>query len=576
MSQMKLPPRSDSLLKKEPTPLRKERPDSSEVDDASEMLASKSSARSKLQQRAQTSRSLSGVHKVVSAVPVQSNAYGIKNGSPTSRSVSDPSDTPAQDDDWNWEAPPAESELSAEPSTAAQRGRRASDQDHPAREKPRVQGTDLFDEEARTLAMESSRLSKKKVSSTRSNEDAPPPENTERPRLRRASRQELEPVRSERPSRFQGNSEPGPRKKERLAQSSTQELDAPDYDDEVDSGGRTLSIPADGLPIFSTPARASTEEIDEGRVKFSRKATPPLELSAVSPRGADKTHEPLSRKATPPLGLSTTASTRASTEEIDEERVKLSRKATPPLELSAVSPRAATQAIDDSRYAASLASAPAEDLFSPREATNALPLETLNKDEEGISFVIPENASIGVIIWTLVKQAIFTVAFALKRVFSPLRDQLDRKIQRSMVINEHENAALTVQQQRVYKIAIAAVVLGVVGAGVWMALSFTREKLPPDGIVKLLYPYGFVDGTLNGRPIAGLQNVDIEYVQREPCLEYETDPHCYAYVYTAKNIEGFTGKMLIGVNHQGQWQLFNPPKEVVAAVQAKTNKKKRR
>ncbi|MDR0965029.1 MAG: hypothetical protein LBM75_00720, partial [Myxococcales bacterium] len=158
----------------------------------------------------------------------------------------------------------------------------------------------------------------------------------------------------------------------------------------------------------------------------------------------------------------------------------------------------------------------------------------------------------------------------------PLRDQLDRKLERSRAIQAQQMATLSPQERRLGMIVYGGILLFVLGSVGWMAFSMTTEKLPPEAIVKLLYPYGFSDGTLNGRRFAGLQSVDIEYIQREPCTEYESDPHCYAYSYTAKNLEDFSGKMLVGINHKGQWQLFNPPKEVMAAVQAKTSQRKRR
>lgn len=343
-----------------------------------------------------------------------------------------------------------------------------------------------------------------------------------------------EPLRAERPPA--GDRGEVRRQPAHLAHAGTLELDAPDYGDEVDG---ELSA-----PILSSPARASTEEIDEARLNLARKATPPLELSATMPRAETRAIEP-------------------------GEGEGLSRKATPPLGLTASSPRAATQAIDDS----GLQPPSSSDLFSSHEVTNAI---SANRTEEAVSFEIPENASIGVIVLTLLKQAAFVVAAACKGQLQPLRDSIDRQRERRRAIEENRNATLTVQERRVSKIVSGAVALFVILAMGGIIYSNTRERLPPEAVVKLLYPYGLLDGTFNGRPIAGVESVDIEYVQREPCLEYETEPHCYAYRYTARKLEGFEGKMLIGVNHDGQWQLFNPPKEVMAAIQAKTNKKKRK
>ncbi len=540
MSQLKLPPRSGALSKREGGAPRRGT-EAIEAPDAAVPAA----ATPKLAQRAQASRSRSGVHKAVKAAPLRSEGEGARAPTPARRSS--PA-APAEDDGWNWEAPPA---AQAEPSAAPQlpHGRRPSGQAVARRAPEMAPGAaldvpDLFDEGEHTQSNEPPEVLQKAVPAagwprrsqpvTRRHSDGEALELAGAPsgpggaaplrresgegnrlRPRRTSRQELEPVRAVRPSAVDKGAGRG-RQQESLAHEGTQELDAPDYGDELDGALVDLNEPRGGAqaPILSSSARASTEEI-----------------------GGD--------------------------------RLDLARKATPPLELSAVLPRASTQAIDDVRLPASMS----EDLFSSSEVTSAIaPSEV----EASASFEIPENASFGVILKTLLKQAAFVVAAACRRAIQPLRDHLDRSRQRGQAIEEHRKAALSVQERRVYRIVHAAAALFVVAVAVGIIYSSAREKLPPEAVVKLLYPYGLLDGTFNGRPIAGVESVDIEYVQREPCLEHETEPHCYAYRYKAQKLEGFEGKMLIGINHEGQWQLFNPPKEVVAAVQAKANRKKKR
>ncbi|MBR2980227.1 MAG: hypothetical protein IKC51_09890 [Myxococcaceae bacterium] len=306
-----------------------------------------------------------------------------------------------------------------------------------------------------------------------------------------------------------------------MAQAGTVQLDAPDYGDEDDERGDDLAM----LPASTSKRRGSERE-----VPLSRKVTPPLDLPAVSPRAA-----------TPPLGV----------QAIDGSGSSFARAATPPLGVSAVDNHLSESEMSDAQL-------------------------SLNKYEAGVNLEIPENASMGVIVVTLLKQIFFFVVVCLQKIFRPIRDSLERYYQRKHNISEERDAALTIQQKRLSKIIVGAVGLFLVCSVGGMIYSMTKEKMPPEAVVKLLYPWGLMDGTFNGRPVAGVQSVDIEYIQREPCLEHETEPHCYAYQYTAHKIEGFEGKMLIGVNHQGQWQLFNPPKELVAAAQAKANKRKRR
>ncbi len=497
MSQMKLPPRSG-------TPHRRDASHASEEGG---------------QKRAQKSRSMSGVHKAVSAAPLKQKSEWA-----------DARQTPAADDGWNWEAPPAAVTPPPEPARQSWDQGEVAPSDAP----------DLFDDGAQTLASEVDRLRRLAVSGSE--------------RSKKASRYE---ERSERGARRQ-------KQKPSLAQAGTVQLDAPDYGDEDDGLGDDLAM----LPSPASKRRGSDRE-----VPLSRKATPPLDLSAVSPRAAtpplgvqaiEGSGSSFARAATPPLGVP----------------VVSSRAATPPLGVSAVSPRATTQAIDGSGSSFARAATPplgvpaVDDDLSTSDMTGAEP--SLNKYEAGVNLEIPENASMGVIIVTLLKQVFFFVVVCLQKIFRPIRDSLDRYYQRKHNISEERDAALTIQQKRLSKIIAGAVGLFLVCSVGGMIYSLTKEKMPPEAVVKLLYPWGLMDGTFNGRPIAGVQSVDIEYIQREPCLEHETEPHCYAYQYTAHKLEGFEGKMLIGINHQGQWQLFNPPKELVAAAQAKANKKKRR
>ena len=454
MSQMKLPPRSGTPHKRDAA------------------YASEEGG----QKRVQKSRSMSGVHKAVSAAPLkQGNEWA------------DAPQSPAADDGWNWDAPPAA--MTPPPDSA-----------RPGWEQSEVvpsDAPDLFDDGAQTLASEVERLRRLAVSGSE---------------------------RSKKNSRYEERPERGARRqkqKKSLAQAGTVQLDAPDYGDEDDERGDDLAM----LPASTSKRRGSERE-----VPLSRKVTPPLDLPAVSPRAA-----------TPPLGV----------QAMDGSGSSFARAATPPLGVSAV-----------------------DNHLSESEMSDAQP--SLNKYEAGVNLEIPENASMGVIVVTLLKQIFFFVVVCLQKIFRPIRDSLVRYYQRKHNISEERDAALTIQQKRLSKIIVGAVGLFLVCSVGGMIYSMTKEKMPPEAVVKLLYPWGLMDGTFNGRPVAGVQSVDIEYIQREPCLEHETEPHCYAYQYTAHKIEGFEGKMLIGVNHQGQWQLFNPPKELVAAAQAKANKRKRR
>ena len=428
------------------------------------------------QKRVQKSRSMSGVHKAVSPAPLQ---QGNK--------WADAPQSPVADDGWNWDAPPAA--MTPPPDSA-----------RPGWEQSEVvpsDAPDLFDDGAQTLASEVERLRRLAVSGSE---------------------------RSKKNSRYEERPERGARRqkqKKSLAQAGTVQLDAPDYGDEDDERGDDLAM----LPASTSKRRGSERE-----VPLSRKATPPLDLPAVSPRAA-----------TPPLGV----------QAMDGSGSSFARAATPPLGVPALD----------------------NDLSEP-EMTGEQ--SSLNKYEAGVNLEIPENASMGVIVVTLLKQIFFFVVVCLQKIFRPIRDSLERYYQRKHNISEERDAALTIQQKRLSKIIVGAVGLFFVCSVGGMIYSMTKEKMPPEAVVKLLYPWGLMDGTFNGRPVAGVQSVDIEYIQREPCLEHETEPHCYAYQYTAHKIEGFEGKMLIGVNHQGQWQLFNPPKELVAAAQAKANKRKRR
>ena len=123
--------------------------------------------------------------------------------------------------------------------------------------------------------------------------------------------------------------------------------------------------------------------------------------------------------------------------------------------------------------------------------------------------------------------------------------------------------------------AMVATVLFVAGLSVYVVYETKKEKVPPIDLAKLLYPYGPHDGSLNGKPFAGFVNVDFKYLQREPCSEGQTQANCFAYEYKARNLENFSGKMIIGVNQDGHWMLFNPPKDLVAAAQAKRRPKRR-
>jgi len=488
MSQMKLPPRSGTPHKRDAA------------------YASEEGG----QKRVQKSRSMSGVHKAVSAAPLkQGNEWA------------DAPQSPAADDGWNWDAPPAA--MTPPPDSA-----------RPGWEQSEVvpsDAPDLFDDGAQTLASEVERLRRLAVSGSE---------------------------RSKKNSRYEERPERGARRhkqKPSLAQAGTVQLDAPDYGDEDDERGDDLAM----LPASTSKRRGSERE-----VPLSRKVTPPLDLPAVSPRAA-----------TPPLGV----------QAMDGSGSSFARAATPPLGMPAVSSRAATpplgvQAMDGSGSSFARAATPplgvsaVDNHLSESEMSDAQ--LSLNKYEAGVNLEIPENASMGVIVVTLLKQIFFFVVVCLQKIFRPIRDSLERYYQRKHNISEERDAALTIQQKRLSKIIVGAVGLFLVCSVGGMIYSMTKEKMPPEAVVKLLYPWGLMDGTFNGRPVAGVQSVDIEYIQREPCLEHETEPHCYAYQYTAHKIEGFEGKMLIGVNHQGQWQLFNPPKELVAAAQAKANKRKRR
>ncbi|MDR0966294.1 MAG: hypothetical protein LBM75_07325, partial [Myxococcales bacterium] len=368
MSQMKLPQRSGALSRNDAASPRQERDsDASEAE-----VPKKASARLKLPLRSQQvsgSRSLSGVHRAVQSPSAQKAPPVIaQRVSPTSSPSLPTSTASAGDDGWDWDAPPA---AVAEPVATAPRTRPSSASvpvsASAAQSRPQA---DLFDEGERThQASGLPKLSRK----------ATPASTKRRSPSDDMADERLVAVEAALPRAPQEAMVARSRLSRKASPASTSALSRQDEA---------------RAPLLSASSRALTDEIDEDRQNLARKATPPLEIAALSsPKaaeqvlGPDRARQNFSRKETPPLEFSA-VSPKEVTQSLDLESVRqnLSRKATPPLDLalSVPLPRAETRAIDD------VASAEASSIDADSDAVvGAL---SPNVNQEATSFEVPENA----------------------------------------------------------------------------------------------------------------------------------------------------------------------------------------
>ena len=342
--------------------------------------------------------------------------------------------------------------------------------------------------------------------------------------------------------------------KARLAEAGPQMLDAPQYDDEYSFGGGSGSFASADTGSIEAPQYEDdgySEPIGGGRRGFAEVGTQMLDAPQyddADPYGDGAFSSGFAHEGTNLLDMSEAAA-----------QPQQSGFAWPVSDA-----RSGTQTLDAALDAGLMETPLPEDEDEEDDG-----------EEKPKNFDVSEDASIEVVIWNLLRQIAYNTAVFLRDHVTPLRDSMDRYIERSKAIQENQNAAMSVQGRRLMRAAMVGTVLFVAGLSVYVVYDTKREKVPPVELAKLLYPYGPYDGTLNGKPFAGFTNVDFKYLQREPCSEGQTQANCYAYEYKAKNLENFSGKMIIGVNQDGQWMLFNPPKDLVAAAQARRPHRRR-